>query len=359
MATGYNLLTRGPNVREGGHGRLPPRLTNGILPGPPSGDFMRRSLVVIAVTLTLTLPSSRACAQQPVGDTAYTRTEVKIPMRDSVRLFTVIVAPKSAATPLPILMERTPYSAAGAAGGAARNAPVLGLGGYILVFQDIRRRDSSEGTFDMNPAPHSGHAGTHESTDTYDTIDWLVKNVPNNNGKVGVFGISYPGWLTAVTGIGAHRALKAISPQAPMGDAWMGDDFFHQGAFRLTYGLEYAWEMEASSDLSVTPSPGRYDTFEWYLSFPTLGALARAVGADRWPTWRRFAGHPAYDSVWQARSLPPHLPHQNHPTLLVGGWWDQEDEYGPLATDTVLEHSDTAGLHHPVMGPGVHGQGVA
>src|SRR5205823_970559 len=142
----------------------------------------------------------------------------------------------------------------------ARGARSSGLDGYIYVAQDIRGRLGSEGTFDMNRPPHSGHAGTDESTDTYDTIDWLVKNVPNNNGRVGVLGISYPGWLTAVAGIGAHPALKAISPQAPMGDAWMGDDFFHQGAFRLTYGLEYAWEMEASSDLSVTPSPERSDT---------------------------------------------------------------------------------------------------
>ena len=284
-----------------------------------------------------------------------------IPMRDGVRLFTVIVAPKNAgpAAPLPILMDRTPYGAKDFATGMAESATSSGLDGYIYVVQDIRGRFGSEGAFDMNRPPHSGHAGTDESTDTYDTIDWLVKNVANNNGRVGVLGISYPGWLTAVAGVGAHPALKAISPQAPMGDAWMGDDFFHQGAFRLTYGLEYAWEMEASSDLSVTPSPGRYDTFEWYLSFPTLGALARAVGADRWPTWRRFAGHPAYDSVWQARSLPRYFTHTTVPTLTVGGWWDQEDEYGPLASYAALERSDTAGLSHLVMGPWYHGQWFA
>src|SRR3989449_3724363 len=105
----------------------------------------------------------------------------------------------------------------------------------------------------------------------------------------------------------------------------MGDDFFHQGAFRASYGLEYSWMMEASSDLSVTPSPARYDTYEWYLSFPTLGALAQAVGADKWPTWRRFAEHSAYDSVWQAHALPRYFTHTTVPTLTVGGWWDQED----------------------------------
>ncbi len=314
---------------------------------------MRHRLVPIAVTLgALWAPVARA--QQAAGD-SIVRTDTMIPMRDGVRLFTVIVAPAHAAAPLPMLMTRTPYSASGNAASAA-HAKELGLDGYIFVFQDIRGRFRSEGTFDMNRPPHSGHAATDESTDTYDTIDWLVQHVPGNNGKVGVLGVSYPGWLAAVAAMGAHPALKAISPQAPMGDTWMGDDFFHQGAFRQSYGLEYAWEMEASSDMSVTPSPARYDTFEWYLSFPTLGALARAVGADRWPTWRRFVDHPAYDSAWQARSLPRYFTHTTVPTLTVGGWWDQEDEYGPLASYAALARTDTAGLAHLVMGPWYHGQ---
>src|SRR5437773_5930474 len=318
---------------------------------------MRRFLVPIAVVVL----STPVRTLQPGAYPGVAGSEVTIPMRDGVRLFTVIVAPKNAgpSSPLPILMDRTPYGARDFATDMAQGATSSGLDGYIYVVQDIRGRFGSEGAFDMNRPPHSGHAGTDESTDTYDTIDWLVKNVPSHNGRVGVLGISYPGWLTAVAGIGAHPALKAISPQAPMGDAWMGDDFFHQGAFRLTYGLEYAWEMEASSDLSVTPSPGRYDTFEWYLSFPTLGALARAVGADRWPTWRRFAGHPAYDSVWQARSLPRYFTHTTVPTLTAGGWWDQEDEYGPLASYAALERTDTAGVNFLVMGPWYHGQWFA
>jgi hypothetical protein len=289
-------------------------------------------------------------------DSAWVRTDTLIPMRDGIHLFTVIVVPPgTGGRPLPILMTRTPYGARAGAG-MARRAPELGLGGYVLVFQDIRGRFGSEGTFEMNRPPRSGNAGTDESTDTYDTIDWLVKHVPNNNGRVGILGVSYPGWLTAVAGIGAHPALKAISPQAPMGDAWMGDDFFHQGAFRLSYSLEYAWMMEASTDLSVTPSPARYDTFEWYLSFPTLSALARAVGANQWPTWRRFAAHPTYDTAWQARALPSYFTHTTVPTLTVGGWWDQEDKYGPLASYAALERSDTAGLNHLVMGPWYHGQ---
>jgi len=309
---------------------------------------------VSIVTAALCCAAQAAGAQERNADTNYVETDTMIAMRDGVRLFTVILTPKQMPEPLPMLLDRTPY---GAADFAHRMNPVarFGLEGYILAFQDIRGRFGSEGSFAMNRPPRSGHAGTDESSDTYDTIDWLVKHVANNSGKVGVYGISYPGWLTAVAGIGAHPALKAISPQAPMGDTWMGDDFFHQGAFRQSYGLEYTWEME-SSDTNTTPSLGRYDTYDWYLSFPTLGDLARAVKADRWPTWRRFVEHPAYDSAWQARSLPRYFTHTTVPSLMVGGWWDQEDEFGPLATYAVLEQTDTSDLSSIVMGPWYHGQ---
>jgi len=318
---------------------------------------MRRSLVLFAGALSAALAAAAARAQQPTaaGDSAYARTEAKIPMRDGVKLRVVIFAPRGATAPLPILLQRTPYNANGAIG-VARRAKEVGLDGYIIVFGDIRGRFGSEGTFDMNRPPRPASQGIDESTDAYDTIEWLVKNLPNNNGKVGTIGVSYPGWLTAVTGMGPHPALKAISPQAPMGDTWMGDDFFHQGAFRLSYGTEYTWSMESSSDASEDPSPSRYDMYEWYRSFPTLGALAQAARADRWPTWRRFEGHPAYDSAWQARALPRYMGHATVPTLVVGGWWDQEDEYGPLAHYAALERTDTARLVHLVMGPWYHGQ---
>jgi len=316
---------------------------------------MRSLVVAITTVFPLVGLPHRTAAQQAEADSTYVTVDTMIQMRDSVRLHTVIVAPRDSG-PLAILLDRTPYGASGFAARIGRGAARIGLGGYIIVVQDIRGRFGSEGTFDMNRPPHSGHAGTDESTDTYDTIAWLVKHIAHNNGRVGVFGISYPGWLAAVAGIGAHPALKAISPQAPMGDAWIGDDFFHQGAFRLSYGTEYSWMMEASPDLSVTPSPSRYDTFDWYRSFPTLGALARAVGAERWPTWRRFVAHPAYDTAWQAHSLPRYFTHTTVPTLVVGGWWDQEDEYGPLATYAALERTDTAGLNVLVMGPWYHGQ---
>jgi putative CocE/NonD family hydrolase len=290
----------------------------------------------------------------------YDRREAVVSARDGVKLFTVILTPKGKAGPLPFLMERTPYGAATSAAspGLIPSTEDLQKDGYILVFQDIRGRFKSEGAFVMNrpPCAERGPGCVDESTDTYDTIDWLLNNVPNNNGRAGVLGISYPGWLTDMAAIEPHPALKAISPQAPMGDTWMGDDFFHQGAFRQSYALEYTWLMEASRDLTSEPAPTRYDTYDWYRSFPTLGALAKSVGADKWPTWRRIVSHPAYDVEWTSRAVTLRLPHSPVPTLSVGGWWDQEDLYGPIATYATLETEDRERHNYIVMGPWSHGQ---
>src|SRR5438105_11175694 len=178
---------------------------------------MHRSFVLLAIAATqAALPSSAAA--QRLADTGYAKSEAMVPMRDGVKLRVVILAPR-AATPLPILLQRTPYNADGAIG-FARRAKTLGLDGYIIVFGDIRGRFGSEGRFDMNRPPRAGSQGIDESTDAYDTIDWLVQHVPNNNGKVGTFGVSYPGWLTSVTGIGPPPALRALSHHAPMGDLW-------------------------------------------------------------------------------------------------------------------------------------------
>jgi putative CocE/NonD family hydrolase len=320
---------------------------------------MSRSVpLALFLVLDLALPPTRAAAQAPAADFAV--TEAAIPMRDGMKLFTVILAPKNAAESLPILMLRTPYGTQGWAGTPRFMVAFKELiaDGYIFVIEDIRGRYRSEGQFVMNRPLHdpADPKGVDESTDTYDTIDWLVKHVPRNNGRVGVLGISYPGWLAAMAGINPHPALKAISPQAPMTDAWMGDDFFHQGTFRLSYGLEYAWMMEETADESTGPRAGRYDTYDWYRSFPTLGALAKAVGAMRFPTWRNFTAHPSYDGFWKGQALTTYLTQLRVPTLTVGGWWDQEDMYGPLTTYATLERHDTAGVNHLVMGPWSHGQ---
>ncbi len=308
------------------------------------------------VKLLPTLLAITALARPVPGQLV--KTDAMIPMRDGVRLYTVIIRPERASGPLPMLMTRTPYGVGGPMDLArfAEGRADFVSDGYIFVLQDIRGRFQSEGSFVMNRPQKTTTTGTDESTDTYDTIEWLIHNVPDNTGRVGIYGVSYPGWLAAVAGIGAHPALKAISPQAPMADTWLGDDFFHQGAFRLTYGLEYAWSLEASKDQSVTPSPARYDTYEWYLSYPTLGALAKSVGATAWPTWERFVAHPAYDAEWKSRSLATTFPHATIPTLVVGGWWDQEDEFGPLLTYRTLARTDTTHQVSLVMGPWFHGQ---
>jgi hypothetical protein len=279
--------------------------------------------------------------------------EVLIPMRDGVRLHASLFTPGGAHDALPILMTRTPYGVPG--------CPFNGRfpdDGYIRVLEDIRGRSPSQGVFIMNrPNREPGDSGaTDESTDTWDTVEWLIHNVPANNGRVGIVGVSYPGWLAEEPLIGPHPAVKAVSPQAPMTDTWMGDDFFHQGAFRQSYGFEYSWGMESdmvgAGEVPIT----RHDAYDWYLSFPSLKALTEATGAMRIPTWRRFVEHPAYDSVWQRRAFQLVVRQLTVPTLTVGGFWDQEDLFGPQATYRALERLDSTGLNHLVIGPWSHGQ---
>ncbi|GAC1648289.1 MAG: CocE/NonD family hydrolase [Gemmatimonadaceae bacterium] len=299
-------------------------------------------------------------AEQRDLDSLFTRREVSIPMRDGVKVFTVILTPRRAVGPLPIILSRTPYGTDNWGGtlGIEYGFADLIRDGYVFAFQDIRGRHQSGGEYIMNRLPRDRRdpKSIDESTDAYDTIDWLVHNVPNTNGRVGMLGISYPGWLTDMALIDPHPALRAVSPQATMGDTWIGDDFFHNGAFRQSVALEYAWQMEATKDESMLPAPGRYDTYEWYRSFPTLDSLTRAVGADRWPSWVRFATHPAYDAEWHKRAVPALLQHTTVPTLTVGGWWDQEDKYGPQATYRARERTDSTHKNFLVVGPWYHGE---
>ena len=286
---------------------------------------------------------------------AYDRREAMIPMRDGVRLHTVIAAPRAAAAALPILLVRSPY------GTNYAMDQELAADRYIFVTQDIRGRYGSEGTFVMNrPArdPRDPSA-VDETSDAWDTVDWLVRNVPDNNGRVGVHGVSYPGWLAEVVLLDPHPAVKAVSPQAPMTDTWLGDDFFHQGAFRQQYGFGYAWGLEREmAGAGSFPNQGT-DLYEWFLSFGSLKALTDSTGALRLPTWRRFVEHPAYDREWQGRAFQRLVTRLGVPTLSVGGWWDQEDLFGPQATYAALERLDTAGVNHLVVGPWFHTQWAA
>jgi putative CocE/NonD family hydrolase len=279
-----------------------------------------------------------------------------IPMRDGVHLNTRICEPRGNHPPLPILITRTPYGIAGDT--VVRNDyRFLAADGYVFVFQDIRGRYKSEGQFFMNRPLHPANdpKGTDESTDTYDTVAWLLKDVKNNNGRVGALGVSYPGFLATMAGINPHPAVKAISPQAPMTDTWMGDDFFHQGAFRLSYGFEYAGSMELSKDQSVPLPIGRWDTYDWYLELGSLANVDPKYFHGKVPTWDAFVAHPTYDAFWQTRALERTLKAPAVATLTVGGWWDQEDRYGPLATYKALEPGDAKRLSTLVMGPWNHG----
>ena len=316
-----------------------------------------RTLLLAAIILA---PPASAQRTPSAVDSLFQRREERIPMRDGVQLFTVILTPRHPSGTLPVLMSRTPYGTAGWGGtsGIEVGFRELIADGYVFVFQDIRGQHASEGTFIMNRPPRDQRqpGSVDEATDTWDTIEWLLKNVPGTNGRVGMLGISYPGFLVNAAMVEPHPALKAMSPQAPMVDTWMGDDFFHQGAFRQSYGIEWVHGREAKMSGTGPLNITRWDTYDWYQSFPTLDSLAKATGAFKWPTWQRFIQHPAYDAEWEQRAVQKYLRHTSIPTLTVGGWWDQEDGYGPQASYATLEKTDTAGINRLVIGPWFHGQ---
>ena len=297
----------------------------------------------------------------PDSNLVYEKQTVLIPMRDGVRLNTSIYTPKNVTTPLPFLMQRSPYGIGDGVSPEAFSSPQssqkqLADEGYIFVFQDIRGRYKSEGTFVMmrNPRDRNNPKAFDESTDTYDTIDWLLKNVPNNNGRVGIFGVSYDGWLTAMAMLDPHPALKAVSPQASPADMFLGDDFHHNGAFRLSYGFEYATMME-TSNINTNFSFDQYDTYEWYLELGALSNVNAKYLNGKIPTWNDFVAHPNYDVFWQKQAFAPYLNRVTVPTLNVAGWWDQEDFYGPQKIYELLEKHDAGKNNYLVVGPWNHG----
>jgi len=286
----------------------------------------------------------------------YTREDVMIPVRDGVKLHAAILRPKDSTGPLPFLMVRTPYGVEGnTPASIPAQQPELAASGYIFVYEDIRGRYKSEGTFVMmrGMVDHHDPKLVDESTDTYDTVAWLLKNIPNNNGRVGVFGVSYPGFLAMAAGIDPHPAVKAISPQAPMIDVWMGDDFFHNGAFRQSYGYDYTLGMESSKEAAF--SKLEEDAYDFFLRFGSFAAAGNG-GVDKLPTAAAFLAHPAYDGYWHSRGVEWHLDQVTVPTLFVGGFWDQEDMFGPQKAYATLQPHDAHHEDFLVMGPWNHGQ---
>jgi len=286
----------------------------------------------------------------------YGARDVMIPMRGGGRLHAQIFEPADQREPLPILMRRTPYGVENSGRNLETSYKALADEGYIFVFEDIRGKYGSEGTFVMQrPARANGDTTSiDEGTDTYDTIDWLLTNVANNNGRVGMLGVSYDGWTTIMGALEPHPALKAISPQASPADMWLGDDFHHNGAFRLSYGFEYAVRME--SDKEQKPFAfDRYDTYDWYLSLGPLANVNERYLHRNIPTWNDYVAHPDYDAFWQRQTLIPHITDVTVPTLNVAGWWDQEDFYGPMRIYEALEVRDARHLNYLVVGPWNHG----
>ena len=294
---------------------------------------------------------------------SYLRTEAMIPMRDGVKLHAVILKPSDVAEPLPILMERTPYGVddtTSASFYAERTE--LARDGYIYVAEDIRGRFKSEGKFVMSRpmADHHDPKAIAESTDAYDTVAWLIKNVPGNNGRVGVVGTSYPGFLAMAAGIDPHPAVKAISPQAPMIDVWLGDDFFHNGAFRQSYGYDYVLSLETSKEMSKVDygngDDGKpIDGFDYFLKRGSFACDVKQSGSRILPTWKLFMKFPAYDDHWRSRGVEYSLKTVAVPTLSVGGYYDQEDMYGPQEEYSTLEPHDDRHENFLVLGPWRHG----
>ncbi|MEP7341555.1 MAG: CocE/NonD family hydrolase [Acidobacteriota bacterium] len=321
----------------------------------------RRTAYGLFVVVLVFATSFQARTQETAP--AFEFKAVMVEMRDGVKLNTHIFAPKGQTGPLPMILERTPYQAQSGQGWAQGRFKELAADGYIFVFQDIRGRFKSEGQFVMQRAPISAapeNLGKNdpkivdEVTDAYDTIEWLTKNVPNNNGRAGILGISYPGWTAMMATINPHPALRAASPQASPADMWMGDDFHHNGAFRLSYGFEYATMMETNKEQARFEFD-KYDTYEWYLRLGALSNVNEKYLKGTIPTWNDFVEHPNYDEFWQKQAAAGYLKQAKVPTLNVAGWWDQEDFYGPVKIYETLEKNDPNKQNFFVGGPWNHG----
>jgi putative CocE/NonD family hydrolase len=307
----------------------------------------------------------------PAGVLDHQVREVMVPMRDGVKLRTVILVPNGAKRAA-MLLTRTPYDArnlstnshsahlASRLWGYDNAVETIVDGGYIRVIQDIRGKYGSEGDYVMNRPMRGPQNPTpvDESTDTYDTIDWLIKNTPESNGKVGVLGISYDGFLSLTPLINPHPALKVAVPMNPMVDGWRGDDWFHNGAFRQQ-NLPYIFEQTASRDNDEHWVISNFDDFDMYMRAGSAGALARQRGVEQVGFWKKVTAHPAYDAFWKDQAMDVLLARQplTVPTMIVAGLWDQEDIYGGMAVYRALKAANQGNLFL-VLGPWYHGQQI-
>ena len=349
-----------------------------------------RTAVLGGLLLLLVLRPGHAAAAEPdekAADTKteyrvkahYTKYEYRIPMRDGTRLFTVVYVPKDTSRRYPFLMQRTPYGIGVTEdddemhyGVDHYGSPDRHLGpseafdkaGYIYVFQDVRGRFMSEGTW-LEMTPHHENKKTaaevDESSDMHDTVDWLLKHVPNHNGRVGLYGISYPGFYTSASIIDSHPAIRAASPQAPVTDLYLGDDAYHGGAFMLAANFGFYASFKPQKNPTAEPRKwddfdfGTKDGYEFFLRHATLGNLSALFKPETRGLWDDQVRHDTYDDYWKARSIAPHLRNIHCAVLTVGGWFDAEDLQGPLTTYRSIEQNDPGIYNGLVMGPWVHG----
>jgi putative CocE/NonD family hydrolase len=356
-----NVRTR---YEEGGQAGVKPVFTN----VQARGSSMRAGTLVVLGAVAAATPVR---AQAPVDfRKIYVKREVMIPMRDGVRLSTTIYLPRDSAQPAPILMRRTPYSCApyGAdaypGGGVGLQWERYSRAGYILVCQDVRGTYESEGTY-ANVRPYlpvkRGPQDIDETTDTYDTVDWLVKNLKHSNGRVGIFGISYPGFYTWMGTIDAHPAVKATSPQAPVSEWMGGDDFYHNGALLLPHAFDFYANFGRARPQPTTRSGPRFDhgTPDGYAFFLRLGPLANADAKyfhGEIAFWDTLVAKDHWDDYWAARAVLPHLTNTRPATLVVGGWFDTENLFGALNSYAANEKQSPNASNRLVMGPWYHGE---
>ncbi|MBX2934348.1 MAG: CocE/NonD family hydrolase [Ferruginibacter sp.] len=315
------------------------------------------------------IPFSFVQAQNNFVKENFTKIDTNITMRDGVKLYTVIYIPKDQSQAYPILMERTPYSAGpyGANNFPRRVGPNQSLmhEKYIFVYQDVRGRYMSEGV-NLEVTPYIAIKKTKkdvdESSDTYDTVDWLLKNIKNNNGRVGLYGISYPGFYATASLPGAHPAIKAVSPQAPVTDEFIGDDANHNGAFFLldNFGFMKYFGMQRNGPVQEYSTPvfssSTNDVYRFYLKMGTIkNTNSKKYFDHKVPIWNEYLQHDTYDDYWQARNIRTHLKNINIPTLVVGGWFDAEDLFGALHTYEAIEKQSPKNNNRLVMGPWTHG----
>lgn len=331
--------------------------------------FMQRVFLLFVTTFgTLAFGQSSAAPETEFNiRESYTKYEYRIPMRDGKKLFTSVYVPKDQSKTYPFLIQRTPYSAApyGVDEYPRRlgPAPELLKLGYIFVTQDVRGRYMSEGTF-IEMTPHKvvkGPKDFDESTDMYDTAEWLLKNVPYNNGRIGLWGNSYPGFFVSASIIDSHPAIKAASPQAPVTDYYMGDDSYHNGAFMLASNFGFYTSFKQQDTPTLPPKSrvpfdfGTQDGYEFYLKVGTLADIIKLTSADKNSLFASQAVNDTYSDYWQSRDISRHLKNIKTAVLTVGGWYDLEDPVGPLKTYREIGKNNKGIFNSLVMGPWSHG----